>query len=199
MDGIRKVLVLTLVVALLGLTGVAHGQALRNPDTYVVVRFGDPESLDPAYAYDTASSEITLWHIYETLIFFTVDVRSITFPQLLQAYRESKLPMWVLGWAADFPDADNFVTPFLHSAGTYSNAQGYKNPEVDKLVEEARFETDQAKRRAMYAKLHEIAYNDVPALYSYRVNFHVMRTWVRGWYHNPAFFAPYIYPMSKAQ
>src|SRR3990172_8176854 len=61
---------LILAMSLIGLTGTAQGQAVKNPDTLVLVRFGDPESLDPAYAYDTASSEIFLWHIYETLIFF---------------------------------------------------------------------------------------------------------------------------------
>ncbi len=128
---------------------------------------------------------------------FRVDLRSITFPQLLQQYRQSKLPIFIIAWAADFPDADNFVTPFMHSTGVYSNAQGYKNPEVDKLIEQARFETDPAKRKALYAKLHEIAFNDVYTLYSYRVSLVVMRSWVRGWYHNPTFFAPYMYPMSK--
>ena len=128
---------------------------------------------------------------------FRIDVRSITFPQLLQQYRAGKLPMFMIGWVADFPDADNFATPFQHSTGVYSNAQGYSNPEVDKLVEQARFETDQAKRRAMYTKLQEAAYNDVTTLYLYTVGFITMRSWVRGWYHNPAFFAPYMYTMSK--
>jgi peptide/nickel transport system substrate-binding protein len=128
---------------------------------------------------------------------FRVDVRSITFPQLLQQYRQGKLPMFFIGWAADFPDADNFATPFMHSTGVYANAQGYKNAEADKLIEEARFETDPAKRRALYAKLQEIAFNDVTTLYLYPVQLQVMRNWVRGWYHNPAFFASYYYPMSK--
>jgi peptide/nickel transport system substrate-binding protein len=128
---------------------------------------------------------------------FRVDVRSITFPQLLQQYRAGKLPMWIIGWAADFPDADNFVSPFMHSTGTYSKAQGYNNPEADKLIEQARNEPDAAKRRAIYYKLQEMAYNDIFTIYLDRVDFHVMRTWVRGWYYNPAFFAPYIYPISK--
>jgi len=128
---------------------------------------------------------------------FRVDVRSITFPQLLQGYRASKLPMFLIAWVADFPDADNFTTPFQHSTGVYSNAQGYQNGEVDKLVEQARFETNPAKRRAMYAKLQEFSYNDVTTLYLYPVGFQVMRSWVRGWFHNPAFFAPYMYPMAK--
>jgi peptide/nickel transport system substrate-binding protein len=128
---------------------------------------------------------------------FRVDVRSITFPQLLQNYRAGKLPMWIIGWAADFPDPDNFATPFMHSTGTYSKAQGYNSPEADKLILQGRNETNAAKRRAIYYKLQEMAYNEIFTIYLDRVDFHVMRSWVRGWYYNPAFFAPYIYPIAK--
>ncbi len=128
---------------------------------------------------------------------FKVDVRGITWAQYLSAYRQKKLPLWFIGWAADFPDADNFVTPFLNSTGTYPSAQSYKTPEVDKLVLQERSETDPAKRRAIFYKLQEYAYNDVPTLYLYPVGLIVMRSWVRGWYNNAAFFAPYMYTMSK--
>ncbi|MGQ0570687.1 MAG: ABC transporter substrate-binding protein, partial [Armatimonadota bacterium] len=117
---------------------------------------------------------------------FRVDARSVTFPQLLQNYRAGKLPAFIIGWAPDFIDPDNYVTPFMHSTGTYAKAQGYNNPEVDKLIEQARFETNPAKRRAIYAKLQEIAYNDIYTLYSYRVGLLVQRSWVRGWYWNSA-------------
>ncbi|MDR7417878.1 MAG: ABC transporter substrate-binding protein [Armatimonadota bacterium] len=130
---------------------------------------------------------------------FKVDVRSITWAQYLAAYRQSRLPVWITGWTADFPDPDNFVTPYLHSAGAYASAQGYKNPDADRLIEEGRRETDPAKRRAVYAKLQEIAHRDVPAIWVDPTDFRVMRTWVRGWYRNPAFpgqFA-YFYTLSK--
>jgi len=128
---------------------------------------------------------------------FKVDVRGVTWAQYLSLYRQSKLPMWIIGWAADYPDADNFVTPFQHSKGTYGSAQGYNNPEVDKLIADARTETDPAKRKAIYFKLMDIAYRDVTTLYLQPTGFIVMRSWVRGWYNNPAFFGPYVYPMSK--
>ncbi|MDR7543976.1 MAG: ABC transporter substrate-binding protein [Armatimonadota bacterium] len=128
---------------------------------------------------------------------FKVDVRGVTWAQYLSLYRQKKLPMWLIGWAADYPDADNFVSPFMHSTGTYASAQGYKNPEVDKLIEQARTETDPAKRRAIYYKLQEVAYSDVTTMYLYPVKLTVMRSWVRGWYNNPAFFGEYAYPMAK--
>src|SRR2546428_8180985 len=63
-------LVFTLAVALTGVNGIAQGQAVRNPDTLIVQDFGDVATLDPAVAYDTASSGSFLWNVYETLIFF---------------------------------------------------------------------------------------------------------------------------------
>jgi peptide/nickel transport system substrate-binding protein len=130
---------------------------------------------------------------------FKVDVRSATWAQYLAAYRQGKLPVWITGWSADFPDPDNFVTPYLHSAGAYASAQGYKNPEADQLIEKGRRETDPAKRRAIYARLQQIAYNDVIAIWIDPTDFRVMRSWVRGWYRNPAFPGqyPYLYTMSK--
>jgi peptide/nickel transport system substrate-binding protein len=106
--------------------------------------------------------------------------------------------MWIIGWAADYPDPDNFVTPFMHSTGTYGKAQGYNNPQVDKLIQDARNETDTAKRRAIYFELMKIAYEDPITLYLQPTAFNVMRTWVRGWYNNPSFFGPYLYPVSKS-
>ena len=40
-----------------------------DPDTFVHVTFGEPETLDPALGYDTASNEI-IQNIYESLIFY---------------------------------------------------------------------------------------------------------------------------------
>lgn len=44
--------------------------ALKNPDTLMVITgAGEPESLDPAWMYDTASSTVAL-NLYEGLVFF---------------------------------------------------------------------------------------------------------------------------------
>ncbi|MEM3589355.1 MAG: hypothetical protein QXE25_05895, partial [Nitrososphaerota archaeon] len=42
---------------------------IKNPDTIIEATIGEPETLDPAWAYDTASGEV-IFNIYETLIFF---------------------------------------------------------------------------------------------------------------------------------
>ena len=123
---------------------------------------------------------------------FKIDVRSVTWSSYLGLMNSKKLPMFLVGWAADYADPDNFVVPFMHSTGTFTGRQGYKNAEVDKLIEQAALETDTKKREAIYFRLQEIAFQDVPTIYIYYlVNFVVMRSWVKGWYHNPIFFEPY--------
>ncbi len=46
----------------------------------------------------------------------------------------------------------------------YTNASGYSNPEVDKLFDEQRVQTDPAKRKEVYGRLQEIVWNDLPVL-----------------------------------
>ncbi len=53
----------------------------KDPTTYVVATFGEPETLDPALAYETAGGEI-LQNIYETLIFYNKGNVNEFIPQL---------------------------------------------------------------------------------------------------------------------
>ncbi len=130
---------------------------------------------------------------------FKIDVRGVTWANYLGLMRSKKLPMFLVGWAADYADPDNFAIPFMHNTGTYPGRQSYKNPEADKLIEAAAKETDQKKREQLYLRLQEIAFQDVPTIYMvYPVGFAVMRNWVKGWYHNPIFFGyGYHYVQSK--
>lgn len=130
---------------------------------------------------------------------FKVDIRGVTWSAYLGQYRTKKLPMFLIGWAADYADPDNFVVPFMHSTGTFSGRQGYKSAEADKIIETAARETDAKKREQLYFKLQDIAFQDVPTIYLiYPAGFIVMRSWVKGWYHNPMFFSPaYYYVISK--
>jgi peptide/nickel transport system substrate-binding protein len=133
---------------------------------------------------------------------FKIDTRGITWSTYLNLYPKHKLPMFALGWAADYPDPDNFSTPFMHSTGSFSSGQVYRNPEVDRLIEQAGKEVDPKKREQAYLKIQEIAYQDVPTIYiRYPVATLVLRSWVKGWYNNPMFAEgyEYAYRFSKGQ
>ncbi len=130
---------------------------------------------------------------------FKVDVRNIQFSSFLQGLSAHKGTMWALGWAPDYPDPDDYAQPFLASNGDYPKRMGYSNPQLDKLVEEARSASDPAKRAAVYKQITKIAYDEVPELYiDLRVHFFVMRSWVHGWYYNPILgLVLNFYPLSK--
>ncbi len=76
------ILVGVLIVLTLGTGTRVTGQSVKNPDTFVTLRYGDPESLDPAYQYDTASYEVVYPNVYETLIGYDGSVLSTYVPRL---------------------------------------------------------------------------------------------------------------------
>ncbi len=134
---------------------------------------------------------------------FKIDVQGVTWSTYQGVQRAKKAPAYFVGWIADYADPDNFTQPFMHSSGYFAKRAGYKNPEVDRLIEAAAKETDPKKREQLYFKLQEIAYQDVPAIYVlYPADFTVMRSWVKGWYYNPVFpgrLWGYFYNLSKGQ
>jgi len=54
--------------------------------------------------------------------------------QLLPDIVQKKVPIFMIGWLADYPDPDNFAFPFMHSLGTFSGYQNYNNTHVDDLI-----------------------------------------------------------------
>ncbi len=63
-------------------------------------------------------------------------------------------------------DVDYILTRRLTSdmIGNANNYAGYQNPEFDKLVAQARAETDDAKRKAIYKQCFDIIKEDVPVI-----------------------------------
>jgi peptide/nickel transport system substrate-binding protein len=57
------------VLAAIGVVSILSYSQIPNPDTLIVATGQDLKTLDPAWAYDTASGE-AIFNIYETLVFF---------------------------------------------------------------------------------------------------------------------------------
>lgn len=54
------------------LPDLPSGETVRNPATFLTATIGEPESLDPAYDYETAGGTV-LQQVYETLYFYKRD------------------------------------------------------------------------------------------------------------------------------
>jgi peptide/nickel transport system substrate-binding protein len=87
-----------------------------------------------------------------------------TFLGLVNPGLEGKADMAEMAWMTNDPD----TLPFLALRSEAMPDQGgfnsgyYSNPEVDRLLEEARRETDQAKRAELYKQMQTIVYEDAP-------------------------------------
>lgn len=79
-----------------------------------------------------------------------------------QVSQRALAPAYELGWGNDSYDADNTLTSLLSSDARLST---YANPELDKLLTDARYEVDPAKRQALYSKALAIVHDEAPWLF----------------------------------
>ncbi len=129
---------------------------------------------------------------------FKVDIRGVTWSTYLAAMDASRLPVFWIGWLADYPDPHNFAFHFFHSDGTFPHSQKFKNAEVDALVSIAAREPDVKKRQQLYFQINQKYFELVPSVATVNaIGFRNQRTWVHGWYYNPIYPGTYWYTVFK--
>jgi len=133
---------------------------------------------------------------------FKVDLRAIQWSSYLEQTQANKLPLFVGAWQADYPDAHNFAFPLAHSAGYFPGKQGYANPKVDALIDEASRTLDEAARAKLYKKMQALLDEDLPhVIMSEGPRLRVQRNWVKGFTYRPTFpdmpQGAYYYDLSK--
>ena len=74
--------------------------------------------------------------------------------EVLGLAREGKVDLIAYRWVADYPDTDGFIGNLLHS-GEGSLAGIASAPEIDRLIERGRSETDPALRHVIYREIEE--------------------------------------------
>ncbi len=67
------------------------------------------------------------------------------------------------GWVADFPDPDNFLRVLFHSTSPM-NRSGYRNAEVDRLLDLAWSETSYKERNDIYRRIEKMILHDSPII-----------------------------------
>jgi oligopeptide transport system substrate-binding protein len=90
-----------------------------------------------------------------------VEVEQVESGTFFQDVRRNKYQMWELGWAADYPDPENFLDIHFYSESRQNETQ-YNNPEVDKLILQARTEKDSEKRNKIYNQIETQVLQDAP-------------------------------------
>lgn len=90
-----------------------------------------------------------------------VRIRSYPFPRYLKQLRSKDHGMYRLGWIAEYPTPDAFLTP-LFDAQSSDNHSGISSPRVDGLLERARATASEGKRVQLYVEAEKAIMANVP-------------------------------------
>ncbi len=118
---------------------------------------------------------------------FQVTPRAVEWATFVNQQNKRQLPIFYIGWGADFPDPHNFIYTYMYGpSGLYANRCSYDNPEADKLIEQGMAEQNPAKRKAIYYRLQDIWQQDVPGIMLHQPIIQVyVKDWVKGYYFHP--------------
>ena len=110
---------------------------------------------------------------------------------LAETARRGATTMGSDGWAMDYPDPSDFFEPIFHSrAITDEDSQNrsfFRNAELDRLIDEARIETDLEKRLPLYRRAEQIVIDEAPwALVYTKRWFEIWHPYLRGYHIHPA-------------
>ncbi|HEU4642955.1 MAG TPA: ABC transporter substrate-binding protein [Gemmatimonadaceae bacterium] len=135
-------------------------------------------SQDPAFARVAQSIQAYLGQVGVRVKIVQRDNNAVR-----EASRKGATDLYIKDWWADYPDAEDFLYPLLHSAnrGVGGNVSFYSNPAYDQLVSRARVTADDAKRIALYRQADSLEFADAPMLYLFFYNdLYAVQPWIKG-------------------
>jgi peptide/nickel transport system substrate-binding protein len=92
-------------------------------------------------------------------------IRVTEFATSLKQAEAGEFQAYMLNWSGRIdPDGNCYV--FMHTSAPQSNTE-WRNPEADKLLDDARLVTDMAQRKAIYEKLTRLVLDEEPIIYLY--------------------------------
>ncbi len=99
-----------------------------------------------------------------------VQIRMLEWGVFVDFVKKGRFDMVLAGWELT-PEPDDIYSIWHSSCIPDGSGMGgnnflaYMNPEVDKLLEEGRYEMDESKRVQIYREIHKILVNDVPCVF----------------------------------
>jgi peptide/nickel transport system substrate-binding protein len=130
---------------------------------------------------ETTKAELAAYQKYLADLGVKVEIHyAPDWPVYKAMLQQGQLPMFRLLRSADIADPDNFLAPMLHSASP-TNYTFYRNPLVDRLLEQARGEVDDAQRLALYREVERLVMDDGPWIgQNYHVFEYLYQPYVQG-------------------
>ncbi|HKZ50163.1 MAG TPA: peptide ABC transporter substrate-binding protein [Dehalococcoidia bacterium] len=98
--------------------------------------------------------------MWEDNLGLKVNIQQAEFGTFLQDLHRGRYSFFELGWIADYVDPEDFLDLKFYGQSKQNETQ-YDNPQVNRLLEQARIEQDPQKRYSLYQQVEQIIVNDV--------------------------------------
>ncbi|MFW9907970.1 MAG: ABC transporter substrate-binding protein [Candidatus Thorarchaeota archaeon] len=91
----------------------------------------------------------------------TIDVQGLEWSSYLGAARRQQVGCWMIGWAPDYADPDNYVGPYVSSTGAYgywariAQSEGWDEDTVDDWIADAAVSQSPTEREGFYEDIQE--------------------------------------------
>lgn len=123
-----------------------------------------PQAIDFYVQNDSTSTQLgdaaaAQWH---SVLGVNINVMPSSFDDIVSHYQvgQQVMPMFQLGWIADYPDPQDWLTNLFKSSATY-NASNLNDSKLDALLAKADDNPNQTQRLAQYAQAEQMVVNDV--------------------------------------
>jgi len=97
---------------------------------------------------------------------FDLQLTPVEFAASLTQTDAGQYQMFAIGWSGRV-DPDGNIANFVRTSGS-QNITGYSNPQVDKMLDDARATDDVNKRKDLYGQVIKQLHEDAPLIYLYR-------------------------------
>lgn len=122
-----------------------------------------------------------------------IEIANVSFQQKLSDERFARADIFRSAWVADYPSAESFLSLFYGadvpdstSQPSFPNTTRYRNPEFDKLYDEARTAKTAEQANKLFAQAEQLMMNDAPAMILwYDENYRLTQYHVKNFFTNP--------------
>ncbi len=115
-------------------------------------------------------------------------------PTFLSKMDRRQCQLYMLGWVADYPDAENFLQLFYGpNSSPGPNHSNYENPAFDELYRQIQTMPDGEERTAIYRKMADMVVEDAPWIFMHNpMSYGLYHAWVEN-------YKPHDFPYSMGK